>query len=39
MLHKKGQYESLSIVFRGGSRTNAKSKMERFVLIINSWLN
>ena len=27
----------MSIVFRGGSRTDAKSKMERFVLIINDW--
>ena len=33
---KKGS-ESLSIVFRDGSRTDAKSKMERFVLVINGW--
>ena len=37
MLRKKGQYLNLSIVFRDGSRTDAKSKMERFVLIINGW--
>ena len=28
---------NLSIVFREGSRTEAKSKMERFVLKINGW--
>ena len=33
---KKGSY-GLSIVFRDGSRTDAKSKMERFVLVINGW--
>ena len=37
MLRKKGQYLSLSVVFRDGSRTDAKSKMERFVLMINGW--
>ena len=26
-----------SIVFRDGSRTDAKSKIERYVLIINGW--
>ena len=37
MLRKIGQYYSLSIVFTEGSRTDAKSKMEGFVLKINSW--
>ena len=37
MLHKIGQYYSLSIVFTEGSWTDAKSKMEGFVLKINSW--
>ena len=36
MLQKKGS-QSLSIVFRDGSRTYAKSQIERFVLVINGW--
>ena len=31
------KYTSLSIVFRDGSRTDTKSKMERFALIITDW--
>ena len=34
---KNGQYQSISIVFRGGSRTDAKSKMESSALIITGW--
>ena len=33
---KKGSL-SLSIVFRDGSRTDAKSKMESIMLVINGW--
>ena len=34
---KKKRYLKLCVCFRGGSRTAATSKMERFVIIVNGW--